>query len=89
MNITLVKKVLADGSPCKKCADVIERLETSGHMKSIDKIVVADERDSESEGMKLAKELQVERAPFFIVENDGETQVYTVYMKLVKEVLEK
>jgi len=89
MKITLVKKILADGSPCKKCADVIEKLESSGHMSRIDEVLVADERDAESAGMKLAKELDVERAPFFIVEENGETEVYTVYMKFLKDVLEQ
>ncbi|MGI1678002.1 MAG: hypothetical protein K6L75_04670 [Cellvibrionaceae bacterium] len=88
MKITLVKKILADGSPCKKCADVIGKLEESGHIKSINEVLVADERDEASAGMALAKELNVERAPFFVVERDGQApEVYTVYLKFVKEVL--
>lgn len=89
MKITLVKKILADGSPCKKCGDVLEKLESSGQMSKIDEVLVADERDSNSQGMVLAKELSVDRAPFFVVENEGQTEVYTVYMKFVKEVLEQ
>ncbi|TVZ38996.1 hypothetical protein P886_3383 [Alteromonadaceae bacterium 2753L.S.0a.02] len=90
MKITLVKKILADGTPCKKCADVIDKLESSGQMAQIDAVLVADERDPSSEGMVLAKKLDVDRAPFFIVEQDGaEPQVYTVYMKFVKEVLDQ
>ena len=59
-------------------------------MKFIDDIVIADERDSESEGMKLAASLEVDRAPFFIVEEAGEeTKVFTVYFKFVKEVLDQ
>ena len=87
--ITLVKKILADGSPCKKCGDVIAKLESSGQMDFIDKIVVADERDPESEGMLLAKAHKVDRAPFFIVESQDDTKIYTVYMKFVKEVLKE
>ncbi len=90
MKITLVKKILADGSPCKKCGEVINRLEESGHMDRIDEILVADERDPTSAGMLLAAELQVDRAPFFVVEqDDGSQQVYTVYFKFVKEVLDQ
>lgn len=90
MKITLVKKILRDGSPCKKCGDVLERLESSGHMSRIDHIAVADENDPESEGVKLAKQLDVNRAPFFIVEKEDEAPVvYTVYMKFLKEVLEQ
>jgi len=88
MKITLVKKILADGSPCQKCADVLEKLEQSNQMQFIDQIVTADERDPTSEGIQIAKRLNVERAPFFVVEEAGKaTQVYTVYLKFVKEVL--
>lgn len=88
MKITLVKKILADGSPCAKCGDVLEKLESSGQIKQIDEILVADERDSDSPGVQLAKELNVNRAPFFLVQrDDGSQEVYTVYLKFVKEVL--
>ncbi|NHO65261.1 hypothetical protein G8770_06865 [Aestuariicella hydrocarbonica] len=90
MKITLVKKILADGSPCQKCGDVLNKLETSGQMQFIDEILVADERDADSPGMQLAKELSVIRAPFFVVEKDGQDPVvYTVYFKFVKEVLDQ
>ncbi|ABD80928.1 hypothetical protein [Saccharophagus degradans] len=90
MKITLVKKILADGSPCKKCGDVLNKLEQSGQMVRIDQVLVADERDETSEGMVLAKQYSVDRAPFFIVENEGqEPVIYTVYMKFVKEVLDQ
>jgi len=89
MKITMVKKILADGSPCKKCAEVEQRLTAGQLMEKIDDIIIADERDPESPGMQLAREYQVERAPFFIVEEDGiPPRIYTVYFKLVKEVLE-
>lgn len=90
MKITLVKKILADGSPCKKCGDVLAKLEESGHMSRIDQVVVADERDPKSEGVLIAKKHDVNRAPFFVVERDGqEPEIYTVYFKLVKDVLDK
>lgn len=89
MKITLVKKILADGSPCRKCADVLEKLEEGGHMGRIDEVLIADERDPASEGRALAKQLEVDRAPFFVVEDGERTTVYTVYMKFVKEVLDQ
>ena len=90
MKITLVKKILADGSPCQTCIDVLEKLEQSWHMQRIDSVLIADERDPSSEGMVLAKKLNVERAPFFVVETDGQAPVvYTVYLKFVKEVLQQ
>jgi len=88
MNITFVKKLKSDGTPCKKCLDVEKRLVKSGHINRIDRIVIADERDPESEGMKLAFQHRVDKAPFFIVEDAGETVVYTIYMRFLKEVLE-
>ncbi len=86
--ITLVKKILADGSPCKKCNDVVQRLESAGQMRHITNVIIADESNPESEGMQLAQQLDIDKAPFFIVEQAGkETAVYTIYFKLVKEVL--
>jgi hypothetical protein len=88
MRITFVKKILEDGSPCGKCADVDKRLHDSGQMAHIDHVAIADEREFNSEGMKLARQHSVKHAPFFIVEDDaGKVQIYTVYFKFVKEVL--
>lgn len=88
MHITFVKKILANGKPCQKCQDVEQRLIASDHMQQIDEILIADERDNESAGMKLAVEVNATRAPFFVVDtDDGERQVYTVYFKFAKEVL--
>lgn len=88
MHITMVKKIMKDGSPCRKCADVLTQLEENKLLDRIDQIIVADERDPNSQGMILAKEHNVGLAPFFVVEEDGhETKIYTVYFKFVKEVL--
>ena len=88
MRITMVKKIMNDGSPCRKCADVLRQLEENNLLDRIDEIVVADERDPESEGMLLAKQHSVALTPFFVVEEDGQaTKIYTVYFKFVKEIL--
>lgn len=90
MKITLVKKIRTDGSPCKKCQEVIARLEESGQILQIDQILIADEGDADSPGNLLAKELSVDRAPFFVVDHDdGRRDVYTVYFKFVKEILKQ
>lgn len=91
MKITFVKKILSDGSPCAKCADVIGKLESSGQMARIDEVLIADERDPASPGMQIAKRFNVDRAPFFVVQRatNEEPQIYTVYLKFVKEVLEQ
>ncbi len=89
MKITLVKKILSDGTPCRKCIDVQNKLEQAGHLDRIDQVVEAHEDNPESPGMLLAKEYNVDRAPFFIVEEDGRpARVYTVYMKFLLEVLD-
>ncbi len=40
-----------------------------------------------SEGMRLAATLGVDRAPFFVVETGSKTATYTVFLKFVKDVL--
>lgn len=88
MNITMVKKIMKDGSPCRKCAEVLSQLEDNNLLDRIDQIIIADERDPTSEGMILAKKYNVELAPFFVVEKDDEpAKIYTVYFKFVKEIL--
>jgi hypothetical protein len=87
VKITFVKKILASGEPCAKCADVEARLRQGGHQSRIDEVVIADERDEASAGMHLARLHGVDRAPFFIVEDEGKTTIYTVYFKFLREVL--
>ncbi|MBI1732722.1 MAG: hypothetical protein HYR49_08160 [Gammaproteobacteria bacterium] len=89
MRITMVRKILADGSPCRKCADVEARLRDGGHWPRIDAVVTADERDPASEGMVLANRHGVALAPFFIVENDdGSVQVHTIFLRFLRDVLQ-
>ena len=88
MHITFVKKILADGQPCAKCRDVEARLHAGGHWSRLDEVLTADERDPDSPGMHLARKLEVERAPFFVVRDDTSTTVHTVYFKFLREVLE-
>ena len=55
-------------------------------MSKIDQVVVADEREPDSQGMRLARRHGVDVAPFFLVEEDGATIVHTIYFKFVREV---
>jgi hypothetical protein len=81
-HITFVKKILTSGELCKKCKEVSDRLEREGLLDVINHIAIADERNADSEGMRLAVQHQVERAPFFIVEDDdGRVQVFDVFFK--------
>ncbi|MCY1544733.1 hypothetical protein D9M68_806330 [compost metagenome] len=89
MRITLVKKVLADGQDCRKCRDVMERLERGGHLGRIDRILAADERDPASVGWMVAQHYGVDTAPFFVVRHDdGREQVYTVFLAFVRDILQ-
>lgn len=89
MHITFVKKILADGELCKKCREVSERLEADGLIEFINHISIADERDADSEGMRLARQHNVERAPFFLVEEDGNVLAFDIYFKFKKFMAEK
>lgn len=84
-HITFVKKILVDGSLCKKCQEVSERLERDGLMHLINHVVIADEGDASSEGVRLAQQHKVGRAPFFLVETqDEDILVFDIYFKLKK-----
>lgn len=88
-HITFVKKILLNGDPCKKCQEVSERLVSDGLMDSINHIAIADERDPDSEGMRLASQYQVQRAPFFLVEENDQVTVFDVYFKLRKFLIDR
>lgn len=84
----MIKKIKDDGAPCRKCAEVEQRLREAGLFNRIDQVIIADERDLDSAGMRLAAQYGVDRAPFFLVEEeDAPPRIYTVYLKFLKEVL--
>lgn len=88
MRISMIKKIKEDGTPCRKCAEVEQRLQESGLLTRIDQVIIADERDPDSAGMRLAAQYGIDRAPFFLVEEEGAPpRIYTVYLKFLKEVL--
>lgn len=84
MRVTMVKKILASGEPCRKCAQAEETLRRRGRWDRIDEVVVADERDPGSPGWTLAERHGVEVAPFFLVEGEAGTEVFTSVIKLLK-----
>jgi phosphoadenosine phosphosulfate reductase len=89
MHVTMVKKLLASGAPCQKCAQAEELLKARGLWEKIDDVVWAVESDPTSKGMQLANEHQVTLAPFFIVKGDRGEQVFTSTLKLVNELSPK
>jgi len=86
--VTMVKKILENGSECPKCKQTTQFLKEKGFFDKIDKIVFADTRDVQGEGMKLVKQWRMKKAPFFIVENEGRTAIYTSVMELIKKELQ-
>lgn len=80
-SVLFVKKVLADGEPCRKCRDVETRLHKDGLMRHLDEILTAREDEPESRGNRLARRLRVTRAPFFVIRHsDGREQVIESYL---------
>ncbi len=85
MHVTMVKKRLLGGEPCRKCAQAEDLLRTRGLWNRIDEVVWADEGDASSPGMVLGARLGVQLAPFFIVKgDDGSEKVYESVLQFVK-----
>ncbi|MDX2054538.1 MAG: phosphoadenylyl-sulfate reductase [Polyangiaceae bacterium] len=85
MHLTMVKKQLLDGSPCRKCAQAEQFLRDRGVWERVDEIVWAIEGEPNSPGMRLAEEYGISLAPFFIVKDEGGTQVFDSAPRLLKE----
>lgn len=92
--VILVKKVTEDGEYCRKCKDVQAKLEKDKVEKWIGNTVIADVRELESEGIKLAKHFDINTAPFFLVRTQEEEakneewKVVSTYLPL-KKLLQK
>lgn len=85
MHVTMIKKKLLSGEPCKKCAEAEDMLRARGLWDRIDRVVLAVEGDANSEGMQLAARLGVENAPFFIVRDGaGREEVVESTLKLMR-----
>lgn len=87
MHITFVKKIQADGTPCRKCQEVEAWLRRGDWWDRIDAVATVDERDPAGEGAALALQHGVRSAPFFVVRREDGVQVYTVFLQFVDEVL--
>lgn len=83
----MIKKLLASGEPCQKCAQAEEMLRRRELWEQIDEVVWADEGDEESPGMLLAKKHDIAVAPFFLVESSSGISVYPNVIKVAKEIL--
>jgi phosphoadenosine phosphosulfate reductase len=85
MHVTMIKKKLLSGEPCKKCAEAEELLRARGLWARIDRVVWAVEGEPSSEGMQLGARHGVANAPFFLVRDDaGREEVIESTLKLVR-----
>lgn len=84
MWVTMVKKRLASGEPCRKCVQSEELLRQRGLWNQIDEVVWADESDPSSAGHDLAHEHGVDTAPFYIADGTA----YRSTLLLIREVLD-
>ena len=87
MRITMVKKILEGGVPCRKCVQAEEMLKRRNLWERIDQVLVADEDDADSDGFRAAQRYKVDTAPFFVVEEGEEERVYTSPLDLIRKVL--
>jgi hypothetical protein len=85
MHLIMVKKKLKDGSDCRKCAEATQYLRSRGLWDKVDEVIWAHEGDPESPGMKLGTRLGVERAPFFVVQDESGEKVYLSVLQLVRD----
>lgn len=82
----MVKKQLANGDPCEKCAQTEEMLRRRGLWDHIDDVVWAVEGDAESPGNLIGARHGVKVAPFFVLrDDDGAEVVFTSPLKMIRE----
>jgi len=85
----MVKKRLASGQPCDKCAQAEEMLKRRGLWGQIDEVLWAVEGESHSPGAKVAARHGVKLAPFFVLlDESGEETVVTSALRLVRQHLD-
>ena len=91
--ITMVKKLMPDGSPCRKCSEIQERLERDGLHDRIDSVLYMNPNaPGVDRGTQMAMQYGVKTAPFFIVrthlggQDAVREDVYTAYLRMKKQV---
>jgi phosphoadenosine phosphosulfate reductase len=86
VHITLVKKRLANGEPCEKCAQTEEMLKRRGYWDRIDDVVWALEGDPDSPGNLIGARHGIKVAPFFVLrDDDGAETALTSPLKLIRD----
>jgi phosphoadenosine phosphosulfate reductase len=89
LHITMVKKRLRSGEPCRKCVQTEEMLRQRGLWDRIDEVVWAVEDDDDSPGAVLAERFGVDTAPFFLVSDDsGQVSAVRSALQLIRDHLQ-
>lgn len=86
INIKMVVKIQRGGILCRKCRETKEFLKNKGYWDKINEIIEIEEDAPDSDGWRLAKRFNIERAPFFIVMDGDKETVYSSVLKLEREV---
>jgi phosphoadenosine phosphosulfate reductase len=82
----MVKKRLANGDRCEKCAQTEEMLRRRGLWDEIGEVIWAIEGDDESPGFLVADQHDVKIAPFFVVRDDaGNETVFKSALALIRK----
>lgn len=68
MQITMVKKRLKDGNPCRKCSQAEQLLKDRNLWQHVGEVIWAVEDDPASVGARLAEQHKADHAPFFLVQ---------------------
>lgn len=85
MQITMVKKLLKDGNPCRKCSQAEQLLKDRNLWQHVGEVVWAVENDPASVGARLAAQHKAEQAPFFLVQQaDGKVVCLQNTLQLVR-----
>jgi phosphoadenosine phosphosulfate reductase len=86
VHITMVKKRLANGDPCEKCAQTEEMLRRRGLWDEIGEVIWAIEGEDDSPGFVVANQHGVEIAPFFVVRDEaGEETVFKSALQMIRK----
>ena len=89
VHVTMVKKRLRSGEPCRKCVQAEEMLRRRGLWDRIDEVIWAVEDDPASPGMALAGRYGIDTAPFFLVAaDDGQVTAVASALQLVRDHLQ-
>jgi len=82
----MIKKQLADGNPCDKCAQTEDMLRRRELWHRIDEVVWVIEGDDQSPGAKVARHHGIKVAPFFVLRDEAGGEItYISAMRMIRD----